>query len=133
LESTKRLYRFKKEERLCSAKAIAELFKHGKRMRTASLQLVYTLIDDTDTPPIQVLISVPKKQFKRAVLRNRLKRRIREAYRLNKAPLLTALTRGQKNMQIALVYTGNEVLDYTDIEESVVRGIIRLLDIVEGV
>ncbi|MEL6358617.1 MAG: ribonuclease P protein component [Bacteroidota bacterium] len=73
---------FKQEERLKSRKRIEELFKEGKAVNLPPLRLLYLPCDEL--PNHQVLFTVSKKRFKRAVTRNKLKRRMREAYRLNK-------------------------------------------------
>ena len=73
---------FPKSERLCSRKAIEALFAGGNRAFSAfPLRVVYKV---TDEPRTQVLISVSKRHFKHAVDRNRAKRQIREAWRLNR-------------------------------------------------
>jgi ribonuclease P protein component len=131
LDAIKERYRFKKEERLGSEKAITQLFAEGKRLRYGCLQFVYAVHSDLVSPPLQVMISVPKKKFKRAVLRNLIKRRIREAWRLNKKYLLDILSKENKKLRVALVFISDEVLEYTKIEESIVQGIKRLAGKVE--
>ena len=73
---------FKKDERLCGKTAIENLLKNGRWGRTEHLR--YCSIPCADAPATRILVSVPKKFFKRAVKRNLLKRRIREAYRTRK-------------------------------------------------
>lgn len=76
-----------KEERLCSKTLIDKLFKGGnsKSVVAFPLRVVYLAMEETDSKAnTQILISVPKKCFKRAVKRNRVKRQVREAYRHHK-------------------------------------------------
>ena len=78
---------FPKSERLCSRKAIEALFAGGNRAFSAfPLRVVYRVIPQESTPSLtpQVLISVSKRHFKHAIDRNRAKRQIREAWRLNR-------------------------------------------------
>lgn len=80
-------YRFGKEEHLCSRKDIDRLFNGGgsRSMAAFPLRLVYMGDSPGAAPqPARILISVPKRCFKRAVKRNRVKRQIREAYRMNR-------------------------------------------------
>ncbi|TCO25187.1 ribonuclease P protein component [Pedobacter psychrotolerans] len=78
------MYTFRKEERLCSRKHLDLLFKNGSSFLLYPFRISYLFIDEPTSVPAQVVINVPKKRYKRAVDRNLLKRRIREAYRLNK-------------------------------------------------
>jgi ribonuclease P protein component len=132
LAEIKTAHRLRKKERLSSEKIISELFEKGNRIKAGCLQIVYFKFTDESAPPAQVLITVPKRLFRHSVTRNLLKRRIREAYRLHKSPLLTALTRQHINLYTAIIYTGQEVYEYTLIEESWVQGVIKLLDIIEA-
>lgn len=77
---------FPKEQRLCGRKAIANLFENGKRISRYPLQLVYFLsdADEKQVSGIQILVSVSKRNFRLAHDRNRLKRQIREAWRLSR-------------------------------------------------
>ena len=85
---------FHKQERIVSRKQIETLFGGGMSQSMAAfpLRVVYmTQALSTDEAPVQILVSVPKKHFKHAVDRNRVKRQVREAYRLNKTTLYNAL------------------------------------------
>ena len=78
------------------------------------------------TAPPQVLVSVSKRNFKRAVDRNYLKRLLREAYRLNKYRLLDA-EGGHRVGQLAIIYTGKEKKPLAVVEKKLISGLERLL------
>jgi len=80
----------------------------------------------TDLSPARILISVPKRYFKKAVMRNLLRRRIREAYRKNKVPLTEYLIKNEKHMDLAIIWSSPDPADYGQIEESV-KELIRKL------
>ena len=93
-----------KEERLCSRKAIDELFGGGHKSVTAfPIRAVYMQGEQTG---VRIMVSVSKRYFKRAVKRNRIKRQLREAYRLQKE-LLQPLDGG---LDIAFLWTSGEIL-----------------------
>lgn len=93
---------FGKDEKLCSHKAIDELFEGGHLSLSAyPIRAVLMRSDCTST---RVLMSVPKRLFKRAVHRNRVKRQLREAYRLNKT-----LLDPQEGMNIAFLWLSKEL------------------------
>jgi len=103
---------FKKEERLCSVKLLSTLFKDGSSFLFYPFRVTWITSTEPQAYPAQVLISVPKKRFKRSVDRNLLKRRMREAYRLNKSQLLYPLLLDHnKKVLLALTYVSNEILD----------------------
>ena len=93
-----------KSERLCGKKAIAELMEHGKGGSAGCLR--YRFLPGAEVT--RILVSVPKRHFKRAVKRNLLRRRIRESYRLQKDLLPVP-------MDSAFLYQAREVLSYDEI------------------
>ena len=97
-----------KSERLCGKKAIAELMEHGKGGSSGCLR--YRFLPGEEVS--RILVSVPKRYFKRAVKRNLLKRRIRESYRLQKELLPVPV-------DIAFLYQDREVLPFADIYDAV--------------
>ena len=105
-----------KEERLCGKTSISALVSDGKWAGTAHLK--YCWAAGRPLPVNRMMVSVPKKFFKRAVKRNLLKRRIREAYRRNKHLL------GSRGVDILFVYCTKEVLPYSAILARV-EGILR--------
>ncbi|MGV3589692.1 MAG: ribonuclease P protein component, partial [Adhaeribacter sp.] len=116
-------YSFPKEERLCSKKLIAELFSKGSSFNLYPLRFVYIKQAQPEASPPRVLISVSKKYFKKAVDRNRLKRQMREAYRLNKH-LLRA--EEQYSVQLlAIIYIGKEKKPFNLIQKKLNLGLER--------
>lgn len=114
---------FTKNERLCSLKEINALVKDGHVLFQYPFRITYILKeaqvsaeDNNITSCNKLLISVPKKNFKRAVHRNLLKRRIRESYRKNKE--LITLPAG-KTINIMLVYVSKDILEYRYIESKI--------------
>ena len=77
---------------------------------------------------MQLLISVPKRNFKKAVDRNKIKRLVRESYRKNKSSLLDSRVSSEKQLLIGLVYTGNTILPYAEIERKIILILQRLIE-----
>lgn len=118
---------FKKEERLKSKKIISRLFnKEGQSTAKFPLRIIYLYTELNTEYPAQFTVSVSKRQFKNAVDRNRLKRQIREAYRLNKEMVYKSLERKEKQCAIMILYTGREAIPYREIEKKV-KKLLRLL------
>ena len=122
-----KIYTFTKEERLCNKKLIDGLFRNGSSFLVYPFKVSW-LISEIEQPyPAQVLFSVPKKRFKSAVDRNLLKRRMREAYRLNKTQFLyLPLTEKDRKIVFSVGYIGKEIADYSLIEKKMLK-LLQLL------
>jgi ribonuclease P protein component len=116
---------FRRDERLKSRKVIQRLFKEGNSFSQYPLRLVWlTVAERRGDSPVQFSVSVPKKKFKRAVQRNRIRRQVREAYRLNKHRLYRMLEAEAVQGAFMVIYTAAEALPYEQIEAAM-RGLIR--------
>ncbi len=112
-------FSLKKQEILSSKKLIGELFNHGKSVYRYPLKFKYLVSKDRQESDSSVLFSVtvPKRIIKTAVKRNLLKRRIREAYRLNKE-LLSAAVPANVQISFMIIYTSRDIESYHKIERS---------------
>ncbi|HYX10200.1 MAG TPA: ribonuclease P protein component [Bacteroidales bacterium] len=117
----------KKSERLCSKKDIAKLFSAGKSRTEYPFRVTLLIIEGEKDPGAKVIFGVSRKLYKRAVQRNLIKRRIREAFRLQKNALNEKLTRENKTMLLMLNYIGREVLPYQIFEKRIGIIIARLM------
>ena len=117
-----------KEERICSKKLINELFTgNGRSMTAFPLRVVFmkrTIVDDQ--PRAAMLVSVPKRYFKHAVDRNRVKRQVREAFRRNKSIITQNLTDDHKAVAIAFVWLTDEKFPSSEVENRMVRLLTRI-------
>lgn len=114
---------FPKSARLSSKMVIDELFTKGQSFYSHPFKVCW--IESTKaTSNIQVLVSVPKRIYKRAVDRNRVKRLIRESYRKNKDVLKTISS--DINIAIMLIYTSKTILEYSEIELKLIAALKRL-------
>ena len=77
--------------------------------------------------PCQVVFSAPKKSFKRAVDRNLIKRRMREAYRGNKHLLYEHLVENQQNLHLLIIYTAKEIADFEVINDNMLKALKTLI------
>ncbi|MCD7973876.1 MAG: ribonuclease P protein component [Candidatus Azobacteroides sp.] len=116
-------YTFKKTERLSNEKLIGNLFTKGKSFVVYPIRVVYLIEQDSvhTGQNVKVLVSVSKKKFKSAVKRNRIKRLIREAYRLNKPAFNSTLAAKNKGLSIAFIYLDSEIKDYYLIEKKMIE------------
>lgn len=118
-----------KEERLHSKKQIEHLFDKGRSFFIYPFKVYYYRGEDIPAlVPTQIFITVPKRSFKKAVDRNRLKRLVRESYRKNKEVLLNYQIRNNKCMILGLVYVGVTILSYQEIERKLILILHRLIE-----
>ena len=108
-----------KKERLCGKKGIERLLAKGRHGSVGNIRFISAADNGQETT--RLLVSVPKKLFKRAVKRNLLKRRIRESWRRLKHGLQT-----EKHMDVLIIYSTKEVLTYQEIYECIEKVIERL-------
>ena len=109
-----------KSERLSSLTAVRRLFTDGASGFVYPFRYMVLKTEST-TPSVGVLFSVPKRNHKRANKRNTLKRRMREAYRLNNDALHAAIKEHGMDVDIAFVYSTKDLLPYKTIEHAVRR------------
>lgn len=107
-----RLYKY---EKLCSRTAINNIFQGGKSAICYPLRAAFSIVEQQETPA-QFLITIPKKKIRKAVKRVLLRRRVREAYRLNRNLLIPQLQENGRSIKIAFIYLSDEVADYATIE-----------------
>ncbi len=100
-------YTFKKSERLTLNNLIETLFKEGLIIYQYPLKIIWLPIIGNFISPAQVLFSVSRKRFKKAVDRNRIKRKIKELYRIEKFFLYEELKKRNKQIILCITYTGN--------------------------
>lgn len=103
------------------------MFKEGQSFGQYPLRFVWLPMEaDQAAFSAQFTVSVPKKKFKKAVDRNRLRRQIREAYRLNKHLLYHNLENSDKVYALMVIYVAKDGLEYNEIEVNMNRGLRRL-------
>jgi ribonuclease P protein component len=117
---------FKKEERLCSKKSIDFLFAKGKSLYINPFKIKWANQNFNTNYPVQILIVVPKRYFKKAHDRNKLKRQIREVYRKNKLILYDSLNIKEKKITFAIIYTVKDIFPYKLLEEKIILILQRL-------
>ena len=123
------MYTFKKEERLCNKKLIDGLFHNGSSFLCYPFKVSWLFPADPQPVCAQILFSVSKKRFKKAVDRNLIKRRIREAYRLNKQQqLYDVLIGSDKTIVFSVGYIGKEILGYDTFEKKMQNLLTQLCE-----
>jgi ribonuclease P protein component len=99
---------FKKTERLSLNKRIEMLFSTGDSVSLYPIKILWLPITEPMEYPVQVLFTVSSKRFKSAVVRNRIKRKLKEIYRLQKASFYEELNKQNRKLLIGIIYTGND-------------------------
>lgn len=129
-------YTLPKTERLYLRESISDLFANGASFTAFPYRIVYIVKDeaeDNNTPSADrqgrcaIMAIAPKKRFKHAVDRNRVKRLTREAYRLQKLPLLAKLEENNKKMEVAFLYVDNKHISFDETYAIIGRAIKRLI------
>ena len=127
------MHTFKKEERLCNKRLIDGLFHNGSSFLCYPFKVSWSLSEEPQPFPVQILFSVPKKRFKRAVDRNLIKRRMREAYRLHKQQYLyDVLNSADKKIILSLGYIGKEIAPYELAEKKMLKLLTQLCAEIAG-
>jgi ribonuclease P protein component len=117
---------FRKQERLSGRTLISSLFQEGRSIQTPGFT-IYFKEAEGQVNPARVAFSVPRRLFRRAVDRNLLKRRIREAYRLCKADFYNRIQKTGKQVTLVIIYRKKEISDFRSIRLS----LIEALELVE--
>jgi len=123
--------RFSKAERLKSRKQIDGLFATGKAFSVFPVRTIYQFVP-AEAGSLQVGVTASKKYFKRAVDRNRLKRLMREAYRLQKQELFLQVMEAKKTVSVFFIYTDKTIADFETVKAAMAKSLQRLSKILQS-
>ena len=121
------MFHFPKNQKLCSRKVIEQLFKKANNISEGPLQFIWNLEEKRDVQT-KTMIIVPKKKVKLANKRNELKRKIKEAYRLQKHDLEFVLKQNNKQLNLAIIYQAQEIYNYNVLAKKINVVLKRLRD-----
>lgn len=122
------MFTFHKTERLCSQKLIEDLYRTGKRFTAFPITVHWKIIKSAPTQsPAQVLIVAPKRRLRHAVDRNRVKRIMRESYRLQKHRLYSTLEATNQKLIISLSYSHHEIYEFQSIYRKIEKAIDKII------
>ncbi len=116
---------FSKSLILTKKRDIDLLFSEGKRIRSQSFGLLFLPVEDADSS-FRILISVPKKNIKKAVDRNYIKRCIREVLRKNKELLMASIPDDYAGYHLGVIYTLKNKMNYGFIEENLLKALHKI-------
>jgi ribonuclease P protein component len=123
-------FSYNKFEKLKSRKQIELLFAKGKSISSFPVKVFYLPVEHTPVHPVQVGVGVSARNFKKAVDRNTIKRRMREAYRLHKLPLYEHLITNQKSVAVFILWIDKQLpttAALQDLMPTVVEKLIKQL------
>ena len=133
--SEQKTFTLPKQERLCSRTLIEQLFLgHSQHKKEWPVRVVYQVVKrkDEDDAQTEVLMSVSKRYFKRAVKRNLVKRQLRESYRLHKAILTDVLaSHPDTKILIAFIWLSGQTYDSVKVEKAVKAALEKIVDSLE--
>jgi ribonuclease P protein component len=122
-------YKMPKAYMLAGKKQFETLFQSGEAFFVYPYRIIYQIETNTTKPNFEIGISVPKRKFKLAVHRNRLKRLTKEAFRLNQHPLHLCLDHAKVNIKILFIYTHIEAITFETAQKSILK-IIKQFEII---
>ncbi len=118
---------FQRAERLKRRKVIGALFQKGQSFGQYPLRAIFVKLEEREGAfPVQFAVSVPKRKFPKAAHRNRIRRRVKEAYRLNKHRLYGVLEEQEGQLALMVLYVAKEELPFEEIEGAM-KGLVRRL------
>jgi ribonuclease P protein component len=123
---------FKKEEKLSGKKTFEVLMKHGEDFFSFPFRVKWMFTDAEISFPAQAAFAVPKRIFKKAVARNKIKRILRESYRRNKFFFYEALTKKNKRIRVLLIYTHKEAIELKESDAKIVLTLQKLIKAIDG-
>lgn len=119
-------FTFKKEERLSSLIVIGKLFSEGESFLAYPIKVVFVKTELPEAVPMQSSFSVSKRNFKRAVHRNLLKRRMREAFRLRKNEFYQSLSSTNGQLAVMFIFIGKQISDFAEIDKGMKSALSKM-------
>ena len=120
------MFEFPKNQKICNEKSIERLFENGKSISEKPFRIIYNIDNNNEDVFLKALIVVPKKRVRLASDRNVIKRRVKEAYRLQKSELEKYLKSNNHQLNLAIIYQKHKILDYKLIEVKIKLLLSRL-------
>jgi ribonuclease P protein component len=119
-------FTFSKNERLSSRKILTELFEKGKSIVVSPFRVSFFKTVLSSSSPVQIAFSVPVKNFRQAVDRNRIKRQMREVYRKNKSSVYALLESQKIQCAMMIVFIGKVKPSFEEVEQKLKLTLLRL-------